>query len=217
MGEAVQQLTTDVWGEDIWAEFVDGIQNIDERHADYRQDRETALAHLVAEMYPALLMDSKLQQAMALCPAAGTQTSPSWWHNLHEDRASQISFISVYQGQAMPLHDHPGSRGLSVVLSGRARIRYADIVQLDQASGIVEIVMVDSQVCAEQEVSSFDTDYNNIHSVEAMSPCVQVLVVHTPPIKREEQAFYFPLLAKQWLPGQQLRAKRINIRNNFGH
>jgi len=217
MSVTAQQLITDVWGEDIWAEFVDGIQAIYEHHADHPQDRQAALTRLVDAMYPALLSNPALRQAMQQCPQAGEQTSPSWWRSLHEDMTSQITLVAVYKGQAMPLHDHPGSRGLSLVLSGRALIRYADVVQLDEASGMTEIVMTDSQECKEQEVSSFDTDHNNIHGIEAMSPCAHVLVVHTPPIKREEQAFYFPLLAKQWMPGQRLRAKRIKIRNNFGH
>lgn len=217
MSEAAQQSMTEVWNEDTWVEFVDGIQAIYEHHTDHADDQHAALVRLVDAMYPVLRNEPVLQQAMAQCPKAGEQTSPSWWRSVHKDIASQITLVAVYQGHAMPLHDHPGSRGLALVLSGRAQIRYADVVQLDQASGITEIVMTDSQECTEQKVSSFDTEHNNLHSIEAMTPCVQLLVVHTPPIKREEQAFYFPLLAKQWLPGQQLRAKRIKIRNHIGH
>jgi len=217
MSKTARQRMTEVWDAAIWAEFVDGIEAIYEHHTYHPDDRQTALARLVAAMYPMLLSDPALQQAMVQCPQAGEHTSPSWWRTLHEDITSQITLVAVYQDQAMPLHDHPSSRGLSVVLSGRAHIRYADVVQLDQASGIAEIVMADSQECQEQEISSFDSDHNNLHSIEAMTPCAQVLVVHTPPIKREEQAFYFPLLPKQWLPGQQLRTKRIKIRNNIGH
>ena len=217
MSETARQLITDVRNEDIWAEFVDGIQAIYEHHTDDPDDRQAALVRLVDAMYPALLNEPALQQAMTQCPPAGEHTTPSWWRSLHEDMTSQITLVAVYHGQAMPLHDHPGSRGLSLVLSGSAHIRYADIAEVDQASGIVQIVMADSQECSEKGVSSFDTDHNNLHSIEAMTPYAQVLVVHTPPIKREEQAFYFPLLAKHWLPGQQLRAKRIKIRNHFGH
>ncbi len=217
MSEAAQQSMTEVWSEGTWAEFVDGILAIYEHHIDHADNRQAALAHLVSMMSPALHNEPVLQQAMAQCPLASENTAPSWWRTLHEDTTSQITLVAVYQGHAMPLHDHPGSRGLALVLSGRAHIRYADVVQLDQASGIAEIAMTDSQQCSEQEVSSFDTEHNNLHSIAAMTPCVQLLVVHTPPIKREEQAFYFPLLAKHWLPGQQLRAKRIKIRNHIGH
>jgi len=217
VSEAAQQSMTEVWSEGIWTEFVDGILAIYEHHTDHANDRQAALARLVSTMSPALHNEAVLQQAMVQCPPAGENTAPSWWRTLHEDTTSQITLVAVYQGHAMPLHDHPGSRGLALVLSGRAQIRYADVVQLDQASGITEIVMTDLQECTEHKVSSFDTEHNNLHSIEAMTPCVQLLVVHTPPIKREEQAFYFPLLAKQWLPGQQLRAKRIKIRNHIGH
>ncbi len=217
MGETAQQVIIDVWGEDIWAEFVDGIQAIYEHHADHEADRQAALVRLVDMMYPSLFNDPALQQAMAQCPQAGEKTSPSWWRTLHEDMISQITLVAVYQDQAMPLHDHPGSRGVSLVLSGHAKIHYANVTEVDPASGMIEMVMAESQECHEQEVSSFDIDHNNIHSIEAMTPCTQVLVVHTPPIKRKDQAFYFPLSNEQWIPGQPFTAKRIQIRNNFGH
>jgi len=217
VNETARQLMTEVWDEDIWAEFVGGIQAIYEHHTEHCDDRQTALMRLVDVMYPVLCNEPVLRQAMTQCPKAGEQSSPSWWRSLHKDTTSEITLVAVYQGQSMPLHDHPGSRGLSLILSGQAHICCADVLQLDQASGIAEILMADSQQCREQDVSSFDTNHNNLHSIEALTPCVHVLVVHTPPIKREEQAFYFPLLAKNWLPGQQLRTKRIRIRNNFGH
>ncbi len=67
-------------------------------------------------MLPSLLSDPVLKQARAQCPQQGENTTPSWGRTLYEDIASQITLVAVYQGQAMSLHDHPGSRGLSLVL-----------------------------------------------------------------------------------------------------
>ncbi len=217
MSEAAQQLITDVWDEDIWAEFVDGIQAIYEHHADHAQDRQAALARLVKAMYPGLVNDAVLQQAIARCPQSSDPTRPGWWSTLHENAISHIALIAVYQGQAMPLHDHPGSHGLSVVLSGRAQVRQASIAELNPANGVAQINLDSIEELGQQQFSVFEQSQSNLHSIEAMTPMAHILAVHLPPIRREEQAYYFPLETKQWLPGQSLSTKRVKIRNNFGH
>lgn len=218
MGETARQLIADVWGEDIWAEFVDGIQAIYAHHADHSDDRQEALVRLVDAMYPALLDDPALGQAVAQCPqATGEQAAPSWWRTLHQDAISHIAFVAVYQDYAMPFHDHPGSHGLSVVLSGRAQVRQASIARLNPANGVAELTLDRVDEIEPQQFSWFDDTQGNIHSIEAITPVAHILAVHLPPIRRAEQAYYFPLETKQWLPGQRLTTKRVRIRNNFGH
>jgi len=217
VSETAQQLMTDVWGEETWAEFVDGIQAIYEHHTDHVDDRQAALARLIDEMYPVLLTDPALQQAIARCPQSCDPTRPGWWSTLHESAMSHIALVAVYQGQAMPLHDHPGSHGLSVVLTGRAQVRQASIAELNPANGVAKIKLDSIEEMAQQQFSWFDESHSNLHSIEAMTPIAHILAVHLPPIRRQEQAYYFPLETKQWLPGQSLSTKRVKIRNNFGH
>jgi len=104
-----------------------------------------------------------------------------------------------------------------VVLTGRAQVRQASIARLNPANGVAQINLDSVEDMQQQQFSWFDESHSNLHSIEALTPMAHILAVHLPPIRREEQAYYFPLETKQWFPGQSLSTKRVRIRNNFGH
>jgi hypothetical protein len=199
-----------------WSDFIAALQAIFETCSDQPTQRDEQLNQLVKQRYPSLLSTPQLQQALVMCPHQHALSTPSWAQTLYQDSACHIGLIAVYRGQAMPLHDHTGSSGLSLVLSGRARIRYARRMGVNPISGMTQIKLADTQECSVQQVSGFDQQHN-LHSIEAISARAQLLVVHLPPINREKQAFYFPLEDKPWCSGQQIRTKRIRIYYNLGH
>ncbi|MGD8925260.1 MAG: hypothetical protein PVG20_00330 [Thioalkalispiraceae bacterium] len=202
--------------EDIWSNFASALQTVFNHCADSHDDLQWQLQQRVNEMYPLIMGTPELKQALAACPQKHALTAPSWSTALYQDSHCHIGLVAVYRGQQMPLHDHAGAFSLSIVITGRARIRYAKQLDLNQASGLTHILVAGMQDCAERQVC-FQDKQNNLHSIEAKSARVQVLVVHMPKIDRDRQAFYFPLEDKQWRPGQRIRAKRIRVRYNVGH
>jgi hypothetical protein len=199
-----------------WLEFVTSIESIIQQHAGDREELQYQLNQLVKENVASLRVEPGLQQALAGCPAKHELSAPSWWTTLYENNCCHIALVAVYEGMAMPLHDHPGSQGISVVLSGRAQIHTATCLELDQATGLAEIMITDSKECEEQDVCWIDKQHN-LHSIEAKTDIALALVVHTPKVDRDRQAFYFPVEDKTWIPGQRTGCKRIRLRHNPGH
>ena len=216
MGAYAAQLINESRAGEHWLAFVAAIESIFQHHADDREALQYQLNQLVRQNYTSLLSEPELQQAMTDCPAKHELNTPSWWTTLYEDAHCHVALVAVYEGMAMPLHDHPGSQGVSVVLSGIAQIHLANCLELDQATGLAEIVIKDSKECEEQDVCWIDKQHN-LHSIEAKTNIAQVLVVHSPKVDREKQALYFPVEDKTWTSGQRIGFKRIRLRHNLGH
>ena len=214
MSVCARSITGDSRSDQVWSDFIASLQGISDRETD--QLGALQLNRQVAQHCPSIIQAPDLQRALALCPQRHELKTPSWWTPLYQDPSCQISLVAVYRGQDMPLHDHTGSFGLSLVLSGRVRIRYARSMSVDPATGMTQIRVAGTHECTAQQASWFGQRLN-LHSIEAVTARAQILVVHMPPINREKQAIYFPLEDKPWSSGQRIRSKRVRLQYNMGH
>jgi hypothetical protein len=216
MAEYARNLSGDTETDRVWSDFIATVQFVTEHQADQAGALPYRLEQMVKQHYPVLMQSPKVQQALADCPKRQAPNMPSWSTILFENPACQVNLVAVYRRQGLPLHDHTGSSGLSMILEGRVRIGYARRMGMDPATGLTHVRVAGVQECAAQQTSWFDQQHN-LHSIEAISARAVLLVLHLPPVNRASQAFYFPLEQTPWSAGQCIQTKRIRVRYNMGH
>lgn len=199
----------------LWADFSREV------HAVYQMARQgndinvqSELRRVVHAMYNQLVDNEAFREAFRNCPEPHLLKAPSWSSTLYEDQHLHVGLLSVYRGRDIPLHDHPDSYGVTLVLSGIAQIRYANVVERIYDNNLVKLEIGRSRERMPGQVCWFFEDDRNLHSIEATTATAQLLVMHFPPVAQDKQAFYFPIDNKPCTDGEYILARRVSIKRN---
>lgn len=108
--------------------------------------------------------------------------------------AMHVSLLTTYIGQPIPLHDHPKSNGIVLVLSGKIQIRRYNLAQnLKGRQGNVALEGISDRIFSMGEVDTYTEQSGNIHGIRAMTPKCHFLEVHIPPKdKNSSRSWYLP-------------------------
>lgn len=144
---------------------------------------------------------------------------PWQWMRLFEDSRIRIGLLAVSADQPIPMHDHPGSSGVLLLLSGSLEIvQYNLAVPYTQYqnSSPVLLQQIEDSTLTEGEATIFSDHVGNIHSLtslESMSVVLQVLIT---PYQLAQRSWYFPVSTLQ-KPSSTLLANRWNYRSFGAH
>jgi len=120
---------------------------------------------------------------------------PWGWKPMLESPDLSIGLLTVFSEQDIPLHDHPGSSGLLIVLRGKVRVqsyrmtsegdqRFVQPLELEQ-SGDVKL--------GRGDYTYFGSSENNIHSLQAIDGDCVLFDVLFSPYQPAQRSFFMPV------------------------
>ncbi len=110
---------------------------------------------------------------------------------IFENNNFRINLNAIKPEQALPLHDHPDSAGITYIVAGQANIILCDANHADNKSSQSSLAIQENKTFSAGETSSFTKDKNNIHAINAISERCMMLVVHTNTAMTNKQSFFF--------------------------
>jgi len=137
--------------------------------------------------------------------------SPNWSQVLFSDDGIKAGLQAVHQGNPIPLHDHPGSAGVVLVLSGIANFQYANVTGNHAGPGPVELQVARIRNRLPGQVCWFHTEDRNIHRVEAKTDNTVILVAHLRQADGGPRHMYFPVSDYEPAEGIRFLAYRMKI------
>ena len=124
----------------------------------------------------------------------------------------RVNVLAIKAENNLPLHDHPGSSGSMLVISGKVRATVCEQNKLTDITNQSRCMLsvVENKMFSTGETSCFTQDQQNIHSFEAVTDRAVVMAIHTPPFTAEQQSFFFTAPPLQKV-GSQVPAQRVRV------
>jgi len=130
----------------------------------------------------------------SLLQGSTTPNQPWGWAPFLESPALTVGALTVFEQENIPMHDHPGSIGLLLVLRGRVRIQSYDPLgdaAVNDAS-TRELHQTDDRMLGEGQATLFGAHKNNIHSLQAVGGDCILFDVLFSPYQPGLRSYYFP-------------------------
>lgn len=86
---------------------------------------------------------------------------------LTDDGAWRVALLGIAPGRGIPLHDHPGARGILYVLEGSVRILHYDVAQRVPNSRAALLIQRTPSLLHARETDWFGTRRRNLHAIQA--------------------------------------------------
>lgn len=118
------------------------------------------------------------------------------WTGLIDNEYLRVGLLSLNEESTIPIHDHPGSSGLLLILEGHLRVQEyqchaASMTQSQRR--IVEMERVNRQLFGPGEYGAFSSTQGNIHSLQSFDrPCL-ILGLLLSPYRNEDRTWYMSL------------------------
>jgi quercetin dioxygenase-like cupin family protein len=88
---------------------------------------------------------------------------------LSDDGAWRFSLQALGMGASLPIHDHPGMRGLLTVLEGTVRVQNFDVDETCSEHGTVRLIMRGEKTICANGYDWIGRGRHNLHSLESVS------------------------------------------------
>jgi len=167
----------------------------------------TQLAMLT--LYSQILNNSKHQHALERAKNEPIKNN-NLVISLFENDFLRVNLVTIKPKGSLPLHDHPGSAGAMMVISGDVRTVVCEQIQpmdkTNQSKSMLNII--ENKVLTTGESGCFTQEQHNIHSFEALSERAVLMVVHAQPFAPIQQSYFFTANPLQKI-GSQMLAQRI--------
>lgn len=109
-----------------------------------------------------------------------------------------VKLISMTPERSLPLHDHPGTSGSMMVLSGRVHAIACDQDNLeDKTQAHSQLKIVADKTLSTGDSSCFTKTHHNIHSFKALTERAVIIIVHVNPFAVAQQSYFFPASPQQ--------------------
>lgn len=109
---------------------------------------------------------------------------------IYKDVDISAKLIALKPGNNLPLHDHPGSAGAMMVVSGDVRVVACE-KKNDLNHSSCALTFVENKLLSTGETSCFTKEQHNIHSLKTVSERAVLLLIHTSPFSINEQTYFF--------------------------
>jgi len=179
----------------VWGDFVESIAYMHEGGYKNKAEMMSVLNHNMVLMHK-LLMSSSMYRKLTNSSFNKLARTKYWgWKSLHEDNLGKVGLFSIYKDTPVPLHDHPGTCGVMMVLDGEVEVeRYslADKYQDSASSGLVEMKKCERKLLRPFDVTWFEETEGNIHGFETKTDQCVLLKMQLPLIPDKSRSWYFP-------------------------
>ena len=118
--------------------------------------------------------------------------SPVFHETLVEDHHCRLSLIGIHRFAPIPVHDHPRTTGVQLVLHGRVQVRNYRISEVVREPSLVRLECVAESVLGVGSTAAVEDRTNNLHGLQALNLNAVCLALQAPPLAAERQAWYFP-------------------------
>jgi len=155
------------------------------------------LSHNMVLMHKLLLSSSRYRN-LTNCSFRRLSRTKYWgWKSILEDALGKIGLFSVYKNAPVPLHDHPNSHGVLLVIDGEVEVeRYSLKSQYrdKDESGLVELDVCERRTLKPFDITWFAEQEGNIHALQAKTEQCVMLKVQLPNMISSGRSWYFPTL-----------------------
>lgn len=154
--------------------------------------------HLKPEMVESrVFLIQDLLESMIINPVNvddGQQESWGWQPALESPDLS-VGALTVWKDSEIPLHDHPGSAGLLLVLEGSIRIRsYRMLGNQEISQQPIELELTNDSIIDTGDCWHFGPHEHNIHSLQAVDGDCRLFDVLFSPYQLQQRSFYMPIV-----------------------
>lgn len=107
----------------------------------------------------------------------------------------RLNLIAIEPGRALPLHDHPESAGITMVIKGQVQIVQceAELKAEHSINSKSILTVVENKIYSAAQTSCHTSHQRNIHSMEALHERSVVLVVQPAPNDLQQKSYFFPV------------------------
>ncbi|KPK38339.1 MAG: hypothetical protein AMJ69_08695 [Gammaproteobacteria bacterium SG8_47] len=179
----------------IWETTASALRALIDRNTPGEPERQ-AVARELRSLHHHLRQTTPGYQG-ALEDALAPESRPpavGWsWKVLADNPAVRGGLLGIYAGRPIPAHDHPGSRGALLVLTGKLRVTWFAI-QRQMPGDLTELRRVAQQDCRAGETALIDAGERNIHHVVALTERCFTLNLLLSPFAEPERSWYLPII-----------------------
>lgn len=194
----------------FWGQFHDDFQ----MHASHIKQLSEWAQLAMLTLYSQMLNNSKYQHAIERAKIDMIKDN-NLVISLFENSSLHVNLVSLKFGSDLPLHDHPGSAGSMMVISGDVRVIVCEesipVSKTNQSRTLLTVT--ENKIFSTGETSCFTLNKHNIHSFEALTDRAVLMVVHTPPFAVTQQSYFFTAAPLQKVSSQVL-AQRVRVQAN---
>ena len=111
---------------------------------------------------------------------------------LSDDGAWRVSLQALGMGSSLPIHDHPGMRGLLAVVEGALRVHRFDVHEESVEHKTVRLILRGEETICANGYDWIGRGRHNLHSFESVSPFTLVFSIRqrvSEPAPRRAYAF----------------------------
>jgi len=183
---------------------------------DATVESESAMANLLRpaahQLYSWIVEEPGFHEQLSLCRNTVHNESPNGSKVLFADEHIKAGLQAIYRDNPIPLHDHPGTAGIVLVLSGVINFQYANISANQANPGPVELQIARVRDRLPGQVCWFHAEHRNIHRVEAKTGNAIMLVVHLRRGDAGPRHMYFPVSQYEPVEGIRFLAHCMTIK-----
>lgn len=144
-----------------------------------------------------------------------TEPTAGWcWRPRVDTKQARIGFLTLHENKPVPIHDHPGSSGLLIVMEGKLKVQLFERSDSSVSTRrITELIRTEEHEAGPGEFVIIGSDHGNIHSVRATEgPCI-VLDILLSPYSERERGWYMPIDDSS-TNQKQVRTMRVSRSNS---
>lgn len=197
----------------VWKDFISSVAGIDQGGYQSQAEMRSVLNNNLILMHSLLMSTASYRELVNSSYRRLTRTKYWGWKPVYEDDLGKAGLFSIYRSAEVPLHDHPGTHGVLMVVEGELEVeRFTLKEQYRQTneSGMVELDRYDYQTLKPFDITWFGPEEGNLHRMQAISEQCVLLQVHLPK-SDSDRSWYFPIFsAKQHQ--DSIMARRIMSR-----
>jgi hypothetical protein len=168
-----------------------------------------AAAGVLGALHQALLQDAPAYRSTVeeMLAAPSRPAGSGWsWSVLVDNPLLRCGLLGVYAGYPIPAHDHPGSQGALLVLTGKLRVSWY-AVRRRLPGDLIELHTVAQRDFDVGDAALIDTEDRNIHQVVALTERCLTLNLLVPPFTETQRSWYLPIIDTE--PGVMV-ARRLS-------
>lgn len=148
-------------------------------------------------------------------PTLDTEQTAGWrWRPKMDTNQLRIGFLTLHENKSVPIHDHPGSSGLLVILKGRLLVQQFQRSDSNSSTRrTIELTRTEEHEAGPGEFAIISPDHGNIHSIRAIEgPCF-VLDILLSPYSERERGWYMSIDNNSSCDQKHVRTIRVSRSN----